>query len=103
MSEKCNEDKWTHYMLTIDLEKNHIDTFVNFRPVHVDVHHERDYIKFGYEYSGELKSFFDMRTLYMGSDQNVSGCKLVDDVMIIDGAVSPEIMEKYYKNIFSEI
>ena len=38
----------------------------------------------------------------MGLDQDVPGCKLVDDVMIVDGIVQPETLEKYYKNIFKD-
>lgn len=102
MSEKSNADKWTHFILTVDLERNRVDAFVNFRPVHVYVADALTYEKFGYEFLWDLKEFFNIETLYMGLDQDRPGCKLVDDVMIVDGIVQPEILKKYYENIFNE-
>jgi len=102
MSEKSNADKWTHFMLTVDLERNRVEIFVNFRPVHVYVADALMYENFGYDFFWDLKEFFNMETLYMGLDQDVPGCKLVDDVMVIDGAAQPEALEKYYKNIFKD-
>jgi len=79
-----------------------VEIFVNFRPVHVYVADALMYENFGYDFFWDLKEFFNMETLYMGLDQDVPGCKLVDDVMVIDGAAQPEALEKYYKNIFKD-
>ena len=102
MSEHSKEDQWTHYMLTVDTEHNHVDAFVNFKPVHVYGADALVYEKFGYDFLWNLKDFFHMETLYMGLQQSMVGCKLVDDIMIIDGAADPEELEMYYKSIFTD-
>lgn len=103
MSEHSKEDQWTHYMLTVDTERNHVDGFVNFQPVHVYGADALEYENYGFDFLWNLKEFFQMDTLYMGLQQGPVGCKLLDDVMVIDGAVDPKKMEAYYKFLFDDI
>ena len=103
MSESAEKDSWTHFMLTVNTKTNSVDTFVNFKPVHVYMCDSLVYDRYGYTFLYNLSDFFNMDTLYMGLDQDPTPglCKLIDDVMIIDGEVETEKLEKYYKNLLT--
>ncbi|MBO4572534.1 MAG: alkaline phosphatase family protein [Clostridia bacterium] len=104
MSEAAKKDSWTHFMLTVDTKKNSVNTYVNFKPVHVYVCDALVYDRYGFDFLYKLSDFFNLDTLYMGLEQDPTPglYKLIDDVMILDGEADPEKLEKYYRNILTK-
>ncbi len=100
MSERSQKDQWTHFMLSVDTTTDTVSTYVNFKPVHVYVCDALVYDRYGYKFAHSLSKFFNMDTVYMGFDKDEGAlCKLVDDVMILDGTIDPKTLELYYKNL----
>ena len=78
---------WTHFLFEIDTTKDEISVYINFEKIET------------MKVSRPIAPHFDMHTFRMAAAQhnNEAFCKVVDDVMVIDGPADIDALRKYYR------
>lgn len=78
------EPEWGHFLFTVDLKAGQIRAHYNFGPAQT-------------LNCPTLSDFFCMRPLFIGLDQQTPDTsRPVDDLLILDGAIDPGALERYY-------
>ena len=83
-SDQVFEPEWGHFLFTVNLNAERITAHYNFGPAYT------------LDCPG-LSDFFSLQPLFIGLDQQTPDTtRPVDDLMILDGAVDPQALERYY-------
>ncbi|MBQ7153419.1 MAG: alkaline phosphatase family protein [Clostridia bacterium] len=82
--EGLSRSAWTHFIFTVDLVKNRITSYMNFAK-RIDGCPNYD-----------LKDFIRFDSVRCGVDHSEGAYKMVDDILLYDGALQPGALKKYY-------
>ena len=83
-SDQVFEPEWGHFLFTVDLKAGQIRAHYNFGPAQT-------------LNCPTLSDFFCMQPLFIGLDQQTPDTsRPVDDLLILDGAIDPRALERYY-------